>query len=1149
MSSYDTFLQHWDDRLSQVAGAQQDVQKVVPILHADFQKLQRGEQTLTDNEANAGILTALTGQPVVTPPKRKTGPLDIIGNIPQDIAGIVQGLPKLPKAIYDTLTGPPEGYLNFIPGGFIAQNATTPEGRENLAQHPVMTFLDVLPYAKGAGELAAKSAAASGVIDAAEVARKEVVGAKANMVGKQKLIEPADQLTKAEKTYTAAAAGKPVRSLLEASGLREPLTRLVKYQDVPITQWISDSVALSKGHGLEGRKAQLVVHAFNKQLAPYFSKMDDADRELLYKEWTDQMPADHTPTPEHQAVMTIGRDLQDFFGKEGVSAGELFPAEYMGQTYYYSRHGEANQKLFAAQNRMMKLQDKLAAAKANPLSPPSLSSSRLGLDLTIPDPSDLAAIKTASHNATLELGDINNRIALGSSPFSKTLLTDTDRKALLADRKALRSYQKTINEIPKLTKQAKDARLTYNTRLQATAPAAFHPILEADIVNQAQNMVRGEYTAGNIGQEQLDQALAAIGERDIKRVFDPIMGNGSYEKLVNGIQSGWQELAQNGYDPIFLHNVPNWQPWRVDKARVMTLGEYRPGQFLPKDLMDMSPRYTNVGVGLSAAATEYVTRASTERFINDYLLPRGQSYDEALQSVRPQIDRYKAEGMADDTARGRALQEAYQLVRDPKDFGFESTKVTASMGTNGDGLYFPKNIVSAAKSLVESRQPSNIFAKIGQRGTAIWKASLFGLSVKHLADEALGNFLAIELGGGAGELKALAGKSRIPTPDFPSVWKVMADRDNLMNPVLSRGLDLASSDQIWSVAGGKTLGRMGKAVPNFLRHANEWVNDLNRNLAYYGEMDRALKSGKSAELAMNQGLQYANKMMIDWDSYIPLERTLLKQVFPFYSFTRWMMQYLYRYPADHPLRASIISHLANAEYEDQRSGLPQRFAQLFFLGPADKAGNVKAADVRLINPFRDAGNMFTWAGFLSGLGPFAEIPLTAAGVNTIGGTPELYPDVSIDPQTGQLVAKRTNIGSRSGVMQIIESFVPPTGGLDHFIGLTDRVRRLKATDPSAYRKQLFNSLGLNFIPYNVNVPVEVTKNQKNLLRVAEARVSGATRQDGSTRELRRFENVPWQGEIVPASALSDLIDQLHDESKRTGVPVRMLMAEVAKAVK
>ena len=131
---------------------------------------------------------------------------------------------------------------------------------------------------------------------------------------------------------------------------------------------------------------------------------------------------------------------------------------------------------------------------------------------------------------------------------------------------------------------------------------------------------------------------------------------------------------------------------------------------------------------------------------------------------------------------------------------------------------------------------------------------------------------------------------------------------------------------------GRLLNKLatGKGVAsNFLNKiwdANGFVDNFYRSVAYLHGEKKALAKGATSDAAKEAGLKLADKILQDWDSMVPLERQIVKQIFPFYGWMHHVMKYASTYPIDHPLRASIVGSLSRAEQADWDSGLPQDFS-------------------------------------------------------------------------------------------------------------------------------------------------------------------------------------------------------------------------------
>lgn len=135
-----------------------------------------------------------------------------------------------------------------------------------------------------------------------------------------------------------------------------------------------------------------------------------------------------------------------------------------------------------------------------------------------------------------------------------------------------------------------------------------------------------------------------------------------------------------------------------------------------------------------------------------------------------------------------------------------------------------------------------------------------------------------------------------------------------------------------------------------------------KSASFLKELDSATREGLPYDEARMQAIQYANKIHLDADTMTPFERTLTRNVAPFYAFTRQLLRYMFRYPGDHPLAASFIARSAEMELGDQNTGLPgmwQSFVKVpSFLRPATDiiaGGQGSYVDVKTLNPFRNLG--------------------------------------------------------------------------------------------------------------------------------------------------------------------------------------------------
>lgn len=376
---------------------------------------------------------------------------------------------------------------------------------------------------------------------------------------------------------------------------------------------------------------------------------------------------------------------------------------------------------------------------------------------------------------------------------------------------------------------------------------------------------------------------------------------------------------------------------------------------------------------------------------------------------------------------------------------------------------------------------------------------------------------------------------------------------------LPRGIDLFkqhTADEIAATAMGKSLGRLwlektGLKVPHALKKAEEVVTDMYRAMIYLDEAQRTLgKSGigkriRTAEKtkgweptgimqkeaqqflegpAHEAGLAAVQKTLLDIDGMSPMERIIFRRTFPFYAFTRQLGRFMLRYPSDHPTRAAIMSSIGRIEAEDLQSGLPEVFDHLFFIGGADAEGNALAIDYKFMNPFRsmDGHNPFTIAGFLSALNPYLSAPATLAGVNILNATPELYPELKVDPKTGGLKASHSD-----SAFAMLKAIAPQAGLIDTLFTISDDMKRLRENDPEgAYRRALMNFLNIGGVfPSEYNPGRARIKMAKAFYKTAQQDVSRAIF-DEETSSLDKYDLVPFRGAAVPPEVIQQLLDML-----------------------
>lgn len=676
-------------------------------------------------------------------------------------------------------------------------------------------------------------------------------------------------------------------------------------------------------------------------------------------------------------------------------------------------------------------------------------------------------------------------------------------------------------------KAAQSANEEFFKRFQKTAPAAYKPMLESQVLERTVAEAQKLRAVGELGRpggplpltmgEAIDQYIVSL---EPEYLLPGPEGLKLYQQIRRDIESTWLDLVEKGYEPVWMHNVTE-----ATLRRELQIKPYGTNIRSPKQLklrtIDPSNSIADIMVATTTAARQYTERLWHMKYIEDHVLPYTRTAEEVNAEILQQTAIEAKKGIAGGSSRGNVFErlrgEKYERFDPQSLFGITSPRLVQYAEQKGV-LYIPKDIANVVKQLMEPVR--GVGGPIGRgltRTTSIFKMSVLGFSIKHMSDVFFADMMWLMLRGG---------KEELSLPRWMEAFKTV--RRNEMPIELPSHLDQLSPDAVFQIALGKRLGHFWQEHSTFKKYTTmlykveETVNNTQRMVAYLSEQARGVKAGLPDQAAHDAALAHAYRTVLDVDSLVPFERVILRQVFPFYSFMRYIMTYAFTFPFDHPVRAAIINKIAEIERKDWDSGLPQQFRNYFFIGHEDAQGNQEALDVRSLNPFRDLSNFFTFSGFVSQLNPLAGGVLRVMGVNPLSATPELYPTMKYDPYLGRLVNANPSFGE--GVLDIAKSVVPQVELLDYFGLMTQDMRELKASNPEAYRRVLYRNLFLPFTPRTINVGDEKQKAALAKLDEASRAVSDAMRTGKPLPS--RYKLVPYQGKLVSAAQINALIATL-----------------------
>lgn len=289
---------------------------------------------------------------------------------------------------------------------------------------------------------------------------------------------------------------------------------------------------------------------------------------------------------------------------------------------------------------------------------------------------------------------------------------------------------------------------------------------------------------------------------------------------------------------------------------------------------------------------------------------------------------------------------------------------------------------------------------------------------------------------------------------------------------------------------GKTRA-MARKVEHFTHTLASVTQDMWKVDSYLAEKARRTK-GYTSEEATALAVEHANKVFGNMDELLPFERTVVRQILPFYAWSKHLLQYVSSFPFDHPWRASIVSGIGRAVQEDwamQHNGLPLRFQEYLWLGQNKKGDEITFPASGLM-PFMQVGNMLTMAGFLSRIDPRLKAFLESVGVDTSSGTPNPFLPQVQDPISGRQVSQPPNffgLMAKDLIGQSAPLFIP------------DDLQQYYAKHPDKRREFLIRQLlGASTSTYNLQDEANKAAAAAQRVAAAQARAAAKSSPAGAT---------------------------------------------------
>lgn len=1082
------------------------------------------------------------------------------------VGGYLRGLAAAPE-------------LSLIPGLSDAADLTSAAGRQQLATHPFSAIADVAPFVgpvtrlgasiAGVSDLERASLASNPSALAAAAAGKPLVfglraadrtlftrAAHSGILGSD-IARVANRAATAGQDPFFAGRGLPADASL---GIGQYAVRrfLNNHSLDRLGKFVSTDI--SRATGMAHRLSADEAHDLEKLYKPIIEQAGSVEKGIRrLKEFSRKIRiGDFSDLSDYErSIIPALRDIESRYRARGLQSGDLAKiADPLGAGYEsiyaadspvvrnYQRFQRTSDLLDRAQERLQTELDRQQAAAqprtVNVTRGPRAGTSytRSGTPVEVPQTRWRRGIELPTHPAATQ-------------PVRTTTGYLRARHEELQDR------------VTKLTNMKRAAEAAYEKSYIRHSPEALNPRIAAQMQDFTRREIRSRNNvAADTPTAAERKALVVAGKLDefnsvMERINnDPstkflrdTVGPQQWDAHLKDVVTENARLAASGKGPIYFHSVAASDLERGAVQRVRLVHE-RAADTVEGMYRDTTLRY-NAGTVHNFVAG--FTRSAIDTFERDGMR---SVYEGTLENGRLQggiRSLQKRRGTAGDEGslynhylnlakivQPKALQEDLPGIATrmldkewaPYDFDGRGFSFASPVEPRPDTLYLPRSVANNLQSFAETN-PNRIFSSRGYHlGMRVFRTSvLYG--PRHFAHTVLGGMMPML----ASEPRAFLELART-FPQWRALMSGTQDERMYAMPALFKHSADWTTDEAFQLRAGWRVGNMLKQywkTPQRISRGLGQLETIAHSMYQYSVYASKVRHGTDPDLAV----EAARQVVVNFDSMAPFERTVMKQMMPFYSFTRFAMQYMLRYPTDHPLRFSFLTQAGSQTAEEwSQSGLPMEMMADIFFGKPNAQGNQIGVSYANLNPFRSVFNEFTLGGFLSSLNPAIGALFEAVGVNVLSGAPDSpYPDLQYNPTTGGVEAAPP--GTPDSLLLGAEQIVPELNWVD-LIGQINSTTR--TTDPAGFERALWSSANLPFTPSKWNIPQERSRVAGSQYQIAQQAVSDYTK-TGNAAALNRFNLIPFQSHLYTPQAFEAWWNQLRNQfsSLYPGVDPRSLI--------
>lgn len=1128
------------------------------LLQMDIQRANRGQNPLSVRQTQLALQAAQSGQAVTRPPEG-----NFFENLVGDIRTLTTSIPRLPAALFNEIKQLPQAPaeiskamasgnfqdiisgvagapgVRLLPGSYVAQHALTDPGE--LAAHPLFTLLDILPGKEIPG---VKQGIAKAKSAAAPVTGPALRAFNATRPGQliQETFSPlARDVSQLEAEITDRVRheidptgtkfkGQPLVDIARrASGLRQKYPDIAEDRRAAITRLIQEDAdlirtlppqelafanevrditnRLGEVGVSEGLLAMIDGEIYVPQVA---SKILKARRRAqIGRSFADIRnrilePVDDVPTLRNEALRIVDRDDLRPGAKIKMVEGYVHALEsagYDASGLYRSLrdYRGKNAKNYSDDGLRQAINDYVPEQRIGPTIDEVLPTLQ---KVARTDPMVARTVAAIKKGRWTEARQLAKRLASRKTHSIPDIESVVERARVNAQSQRWLQSTNRFDETKVVKAEARAERL-----YRSEPPARFQPVIQKRLAEHLEAQLSDHPDFSTI--------LPYLRERNYGWLDrNGIISEAEVRSLERELNQTWTDLKAGGYDPIFVHRISPSQLPTLEFPRVLEV--VRTPSQVRRRTNDISPGIDDVSIALNHQALEWLAKRGSEEFVDQIMTRWGRTEGDLLDQYLPAA-RTRAQRKSQLDVMGHAnelmRQEwvRYNPFNDEGGAALITWPAPRIKRWGDENIWLPKTVANTIQRM--HSPPTGRLSAIFDPVMKVFRTSLLPLSPRWHVYNIIG------------------GGILLTARTDPRVWRFtrqavdMIKSDNIPEHI-PRGLGSMPKDVIeWNAKanlsdkmgavfhyqGGKTMRRLWEetkgardAAGNLIQKSydfNGFVDDMYRTMSYLYGYDKAVTKGLSKEAAEKAGVELSRKVLQNWDRMTPIERTIMRYVFPFYGWMNHIIKYSLSYPIDHPFRTQVMGAFARNELEDMGDALPERFLNMFFLGDMDLNGNVKGLNMAGMNPFSDVANYFTLSGFMGQTNPIISSLLESAGVDPANGGPELFPNLRYDPEVGRLKADTPN-----PIMGFIQATIPQSRVLMGFADQSSEFQELLRTNPESAGRLLISQAGLPIIFRSVNIPQEIAKAEIARDEAQSTALNEALR-SGNWKQAESFPNL------------------------------------------